>query len=126
MVATIDVTIDGPATGALSTLASFGLQAIRRSVVRAARRRRLAPSGSMDGAPRDAGNRQGTCTMPLRRGLTSLVPAWKRSRSSLASKGNDSHAGEQCRPERCEETSEECRINAEPAAEADDGVPDNR
>ena len=114
-------------TYGLLTLASFGLQAIRRSVGlscstlefgtsrhhgwRAAWRRESA--GHLHNAVAD-------------KGPTSLVPAWERIRSSLASKGNDSHIGEQCRPERSEETSEECHINAEPSAEADDDVPDNR
>ena len=60
------------------------------------------------------------------RGLTSLVPAWKRSRLSLASKRNDSHIGEHCRPAGSEETDQERRSHAETAAEADESIPDNR
>ena len=60
------------------------------------------------------------------RGLTSLLPAWKNSRSGLASKRNGSHIGKHCCPAGSKETDQPRRINAEPAAEADDDVPDNR
>ena len=60
------------------------------------------------------------------RGLTRLLPVWKGSRSSLASKRNGSQIGKHSCPAGYEETDHERRINAEPATEADDSVPDNR
>lgn len=60
------------------------------------------------------------------RGLTRLLPAWKRSRSSLASKRDGSHIGKHCCPAGYEETDQPRRSHAEPPAEADDDVPDNR